>query len=261
MNKISEEITHLLRTAVNCMKQSRKRKTAAIIVSAGNGTRFDKFGGITKQMASLEGIPVIVRTVLVFEECDIIDEIIIVARENEMQYYDEFSQKYNFKKVKSVVCGGATRQISALKGFDAISPDTEFVAIHDGARCLVTSEMIKKVADEAYIHGAAAAASRSHNTIKMGSEENFIENTIDRNFVWLVQTPQIFAANIYRAAAYTAKEENVEATDDCMLVERLGFKIKLVDCGYENIKITVPFDMYLAEAILNHRGEREGLDS
>lgn len=229
------------------------RKTAAVIVCAGNGTRFDEFGGITKQMAILRDVPVICRTIAVFEQCPVIDEIIVVARYNETGKYDGFIKQYGFKKIRRVVAGGNTRQQSALIGFDAISEDMEFVAIHDGARCLVTPEMIEKVALEAYRYGAATACTVSHDTVKLAGDNSFVDRTVDRDSVRLVQTPQIFGANLYRASAYTAKEDGVEVTDDCMLAERLGFRVRLVDCGADNIKITVPFDMYLAEAILTHR--------
>ena len=213
----------------------------AIIVAAGNGSRI---GGIqTKQLTPLDGIPVVVRAIQQFEACEFIDDIIVVAREDEIDFYKD----YQFKKVKHVVSGGSTRQESVRNGFVYVNSD--YVAIHDGARCLITPEMIEHVAHEAYIHGCATAAEKAKDTLKQSDADGFITATVDRSQIWCAQTPQIFKTDIYRAAI----EQNIEVTDDCMLVENLGYKIKLVDCGYENIKITTPDDFYLAEAILKVR--------
>jgi len=220
---------------------------SAIIVAAGNGSRIKRFPTEsqkqTKQLTPLDGIPVVVRSILQFEECEFVDEIIVVAREDELSFYDD----YQFKKVKYVVKGGETRQQSVMNGFKYIKSD--YAAIHDGARCLVTTEMIERVAREAYIHGCATAAEKAKDTLKQSDADGFITATVDRSQIWRAQTPQIFKTDIYRAAI----EQNIEVTDDCMLVENLGYKIKLVDCGYENIKITTPDDFYLAEAILKVR--------
>ena len=141
-------------------------------------------------------------------------------------------------------------------GFSEISDNTEFVAIHDGARCLVTSEMIENVCREAYIYRAATAANRVSDTVKRTEKGGFVEETLDRNRIWLAQTPQVFDSNLYRAAAYTAMESGFIGTDDCSLVENIDFKaIRLVECGRENIKITTPNDLLLARAILSARKE------
>jgi len=259
MKDIAGEIISTLRniSAKESVQKLRHKHTGAVIVTAGNGTRFDAFGAGTKQMALLRGVPVIVRTIFAFEECDSIDEIVIVARANEIEQYEEFQKRYNFKKITAVVEGGETRQISSLNGFDALSPKCKYVAVHDGARCLITPDMITQVVNAAYETGASAAASKARDTIKYADKDRFIDSTIDRNYVWLVQTPQIFSTNIYRASAYMAKRDGAEATDDCMLAERLGFKIKLVDCGEDNIKMTHPEDMYIAQSILERRGESD----
>lgn len=259
MSNIADEIISALRgmTKDGTSHRVKHKYTGAVIVTAGNGTRFDAFGAGTKQMALLRGVPVIVRTIAAFEECEYINEIVIVARSNEVGEYERFIKEYNFKKIVAVVEGGSTRQISSLNGFDALSPKCKYVAIHDGARCLITPDIIMKVADAAYECGAAAAATKARDTIKYADNDEYIESTIDRNFVWMVETPQIFGANIYRASAYMAKKDGAEVTDDCMLAERLGFKIKLVDCGSENIKMTYPEDMYIAQSILEIRGETD----
>ena len=137
-----------------------------------------------------------------------------------------------------------------LRGFEKISDRSEFVAIHDGARCLITIDAIDKVLRAAYSWGAATAASHISDTVKRGGFGDFIEDTIDRDSLWRVQTPQVFKTELYRAAAYTAESEGFKATDDNMLVEHIGFRVKLVDCGTGNIKITTPTDLAVAEVLL-----------
>lgn len=234
-----------------------KHFNSVIIVAAGNGTRMGPDRSLTKQMTPLCGIPVVARSIRQFESCGFVNEIIVVAREEEIPRYAEFVAEYGFKKVTAVVKGGITRQLSVLQGFASVSSRSEYVAIHDGARCLVTPEMIENVFRQAYIYGSATAAERSKDTIKRADHSGFVAETIDRAYLWHAQTPQIFKTDIYRASAYIAQKNGFEVTDDCMLAENIGFKIKLVDCGYANLKITTPDDFYLAEAILKIRADRE----
>lgn len=261
MGKFVERLQNIFSSQGSSDKVNlNKNFNSAVIVAAGNGARMRDINcGLnkTKQMICLGGEPVIVRTIKQFEECSFINEIVIVARKDEIEFYEEFKSSYNFKKITDVVEGGETRQKSVLLGFEAIFEKSKYVAIHDGARCLVTPEMIENVFSEAYIHGSAAAAEKSKDTIKKSDDNNFIFETIDRKYLWHAQTPQVFKADIYRAAAYIAKKNDYTATDDCMLVENIGFKIKLVDCGSENLKITTPDDFYIAEAILNLRKNRK----
>ena len=240
---------------LGAFKKVKRGKASAVILCAGASTRFSGDGKENKQMAQVLGLPVIVRTILAFECCDDIHEIVLVVRKKDIKRYEALVNSCGFQKVTSVVVGGATRQESALAGFDAISPKSSLVAIHDGARCLVTPELISKVVADAGTYRAATAASRVTDTVKMATKDGFISSTIDRDFVWNVQTPQIFEVKLYAASAYTAKEKGFFATDDCMLVENAGFKVKLVDTGKDNIKITVKDDIALAEHILTSRGE------
>jgi len=231
--------------------EKKKRFTSAIILAGGSGTRMGS--ATTKQMLILSGMPIVVRSILAFEACELIDEIIIVAKEDEMLSYKQFADDYGFKKVKAVVKGGATRQDSVFAGLRKLSPKCNYIAIHDGARPLVTNENIVKTVEAAYKYHCACAACPAKDTVKIATALNYIESTPDRARVWNALTPQVFRAEIYRAAAYTAKKDNFLGTDDCSLVEPLGFKIKLVDCGYENIKITTPEDLLTAERILEKR--------
>ena len=226
---------------------------SAIILAGGSSTRTG--GSKTKQLVPVMGVPTVVRTVSVFENCKFINEIIIVAKGSEMALYDDWKIKYGWKKVKKIVLGGSDRQSSVLNGFKSISDKSEYVYIHDGARCLVTEEMIRNVGHAACIHGAAIAAQKATDTVKVIDDKKL--STIDRNNVWLAQTPQVFMTEMYRAAVYTAKTNGTVATDDASLVEALGFEVFPVDCGKENMKITSPCDFAIAEAILKYRESEE----
>ena len=229
------------------------RFTSAIIVAAGNSTRMGY--GISKQMSLLEGMPVIVRTLRAYQQCAEIDEIIVVAREDEIGYYEEFKDKYKLTKVAHVVRGGVDRQESVLNGLNKVHEHAGFVAIADGARCLVTPDMVSKVCHNAYVFGCATAACRVVDTVKTANAKGFIHSTEDRETIWLAQTPQVFQVKVYRAAAYSARDKGFKATDDNALVERIHRRIKLVDCGSDNMKITTADDLTRASLILRTRRE------
>ena len=233
----------------------KKRFNSAIILAAGSGTRFDDKRA--KQFTEIDGVTVLVRSASVFEKSSLIDEIIVVTRQADVEGCRNMLASAGITKLTRVVAGGDTRQKSAKIGFDAVNPECDFVAIHDAARCLITAEMIEAAMESAYVNGAAACASRVTDTIKRTNGADMITETLDRENAWLVQTPQIFMADMYRAAVYTAEKDGIRATDDCAIVERLGFKIKLVDCGWTNIKITYPDDRVRAEHILRQRAEEE----
>ena len=229
---------------------------SAIIVAAGTGSRMNLPEGQTKQNLELNGLPIIVRTVKQFELCEDIDEIILVVRRDEFDIFKEYYKKYAFKKVTHIVAGGDTRQASVLNGLTKVSNIADFVTIHDGVRCLITPEMISEVCTFAYHYGASTAVTRPSDTLKASDDGSFIKETVDRNKIYQAQTPQIFKYDMYRAAALSAKKDGFEATDDNSLVERMKFKIYMCDLGKENIKITNYEDLFVAQAILNRRGER-----
>ena len=226
--------------------------TSAVILAAGNGTRFGS--DIKKQYVEVLGVPCVVRTIMAFEASKHIDEIILVG---EKEALSPLIAPYNFKKISRIVAGGSTRQDSALRGFDSVSEKSKYVAIHDSARCLVTTEMIDKTVKAAYKHRATAAAHKSEDTVKISKKDDMIDRTTDRDKIWLVQTPQVFLNDVYRVSAYMAKRDEAVVTDDCMLCERLGFEVKLCECGRENIKLTGPDDLMLAEAIISYREKKE----
>ncbi len=257
MESITEKIADVLR--VFSPKESRKYFTSAVVLAAGCGTRFGQENG-KKQFCPVAGIPAVVRSLLAFQKSDCINEIVLVTSEEDVPRCESYREKYSLTKTVKILPGGADRQASAKIGFDAVDAKAKFVAIHDGARCLVTPEIIRKTVRAAYEYGAAVAAEPSRDTVKRASAQGIAEESPDRSTIWLAKTPQVFLADMYRAAVYMAEKDNVRATDDSMLAERLGFKVHLVDCGSENLKITLPIDVAIAEAILRAREEGSRAD-
>ncbi len=228
----------------------KRGSVSAVILGAGSSERF----GGNKVAYKLDGIPVFIHTLKVFDASPYIDEIVLVVKKEECDAIASDVVKYGpISKLKCIIPGGETRQKSALKGFEAINQSASFVAIHDAARCLITEKMIEDVCREAFTERAAAAAHKVTDTVKYADSRGYIDYTFDRKYVWLVSTPQIFLSDLYRAAAYTARDANFEATDDCMLAERLGFKVKLVEVGEDNIKLTYREDLERAEHIIEKR--------
>lgn len=251
-NDTSHKVAEVLRAFIG--KSENKHYTSAVILAAGSSTRM---GGDSKQFLELDGIPIVARTVLEFERSEFINEMIIVSKKDEIEKYDGFAEAYGIKKPFKVIEGGETRQISARNGVDAVNGKSKFIAIHDAARCLITQEMIAKVCHAAYLHDAAILAIKAVDTVKLGDKNAFIEETTCRKLTWQAQTPQVFKTNAFRAAAYIARDEKIEGTDDASLLEHIRIPVKLVEGSKENIKITEPMDIYFAEAILRSRVERE----
>ncbi|MBO7148742.1 MAG: 2-C-methyl-D-erythritol 4-phosphate cytidylyltransferase [Clostridia bacterium] len=225
--------------------------TSAIIVAGGTGSRMSS--DIPKQHMTVDGIELVARTLITFESCALIDEIIVVCREGENDIYENYKQTYGITKLTRTVCGGATRQESVLCGFEAVDSRCKYVAIHDAVRCLIDVTDIENTLNAAYKYHAATAATRVYDTVKLADENGFISDTIDRDKVFLASTPQVFKHDLYMTAAYSAKKDGAVVTDDNALAERLGFKIKLVACEHPNIKITTPCDMETAKAIIESK--------
>jgi len=228
-----------------------KNFTSAIIAAAGLSERFG--GDVTKQMTEIRGVPVLIHTLKAFEQADCIHEIVVVAKLNEISAWEILCREHGITKVTKIVQGGFTRQESVLCGLDAVDKKSKFVAISDGARCLITPDIINSVCRSAYKYKAATAAHRSTDTVKIADKKGFIDSTADRDTVWLAQTPQVFKTKLYRAAAYTALKKGFTATDDNSLVENIGHPIRLVECGAQNIKITTREDIAIAEGVLCDR--------
>lgn len=234
---------------------SHNADTSAILLCAGESTRFSG-GRSSKQMATVLGKAVIARTIEAFEESPSIKEIVLVVKKDEADDYNKLICNSAYKKISCIVVGGDTRQISAMRGFKHISEKAKLVAIHDGARCLVTPEIIEAVIAEARSNGASSSANKVTDTVKMVDDDNNISRTVSRENMWTVQTPQVFEHQLYRNCIENAIQKGISATDDCMLAEAYGQKVKLVETGRENIKITFKEDILLAEAIIKARGDK-----
>ena len=248
-------IMYKINRAIRLLTFKKRPKTSAVILAAGSGSRMNMQQ--TKQMLMLAGKPLFVWSVLEFEKCPYIDEIILVCRRDEIQLVREIISAYEIKKLSAITEGGSTRQLSTLAGFEKISHKANFVAIHDSARACITAEMISKVVAAAHGCGAASATGAVVDTIKRVDKSGYIAETINRDELVLAQTPQVFKCDLYRAALYTAIKKNVRVTDDNMLIERLGYRIKSVDCSRNNFKVTTENDLRLAEEIISGREKNE----
>lgn len=242
----------LLRTVAG---KPSKHFTTALIAAAGSSTRMGS--ATSKQLLEIDGVPVLARTLLAYEQSATVQEIVLVARKEDFNTFHALAKQYQITKLKRITSGGATRQDSVMRGLSALSPKTRFVAIADGARCLITPDQIDRVNLTAYRTKAASAAVPATDTVKLTDNKGRAISTPDRSRVWLAQTPQTFSLPLYRAAAYYAKEKGVEATDDNALLEAVGHPVTLVDCGKENIKITTPGDLYIARAILARSADEQ----
>lgn len=223
-------------------------KIYAVIVAGGSGSRMG--AGMNKALLTLGGVPVLRRTVDVFSECDKIDEIVIVARDEDKPEFEKVL--CGCKKPILYARGGDTRQQSVSSGL-SMCTDGDFVLIHDAARALIQKETLEKVIDDCIKYGAAAVGVKCKDTLKR-EENGFIGETLDREHTYNIQTPQSFSLDIIKTAHERAKAEGFEATDDCALVEHYGGKIKLTQGSYDNIKLTTPDDMAVGEMILKKRG-------
>lgn len=208
-------------------------------------------GNTSKQLLEVNGKPVLAHTLLAFENAKCIDEIVLVARAEDMPSIWTLVEQYGITKVREVTKGGDTRAASVRRGFRVIDAKSRFVAIHDGARCLITPEQIKRVCRAAYRLRAATAACPVTDTVKVANKHACIEKTLDRDKIFLVQTPQVFHADLYRAALANVNDDSL--TDDNQLMERIKHPVKLINTGKDNIKITTPDDIARAEFILTQR--------
>lgn len=229
--------------------EKENKIVSAVIVSAGNSTRM---GGINKQFLELDGSPVIVNTITMFQRCNMIDEIIIVTRECDIGEIAKLVEKYEFNKVSNIVPGGETRQLSVYEGVTSTSNIADLVVIHDGARPLVTVKVIEETIKTAAKFGAAATGVKVKDTVKVVDDNDNIIDTPDRAYMRFIQTPQVFDKKLYLDAVKTV-ENSKDFTDDCKLLEAYGKTVKFVDGDYENIKITTPEDVELAESYLKRR--------
>ena len=234
---------------------------AAIITAAGKGTRLKS--NISKQFMNIYGKPILAHSINVFQNSSKIQEIYVAVPKEYMDFCREsIIEKYSFTKVRELVCGGNTRQESVFNALQKIPSSCRVVSIHDGVRPLITTSEINMLINnlvrlnkkDSRLKGIIIAAP-AYETVKKISDSNFIDTTISRNQVCFAQTPQTFFFDSIFKAHEKAIKDHFTGTDDAGLVERLGWKVKVVLGRHENIKITTPLDLFLAELIMSRNNK------
>lgn len=236
----------------------RQERCTAVVLAAGAGKRMQ--AGVAKQYLLLDEKPVLWYALHAFQESPVIHEIVLVVGQGEIPYCrKEIVEKYHFDKVSGVIEGGAERYLSVWNALREIEIEEEhYIFIHDGARPFVSRELILLALETVKREGACVAGMPVKDTIKIVDENDFALTTPDRSRLWAVQTPQVFAAPLiyqaYQRMIDKLQKENFVVTDDAMVVETmLGKKVKLIPGGYENIKLTTPEDLIIAEAFLRQK--------
>ena len=227
-------------------------RNTAIVLAAGQGKRMHS--KIQKQFIELDGMPVLCYSLRCFQESPLIQDIILVTGEESISYCkEEIVQKYGFTKVSAVIPGGKERYDSVYAGLCECR-DCEYVLIHDGARPFVTEEILKRGLQKVKETGACVIGMPSKDTVKLSDEEGYVKETPNRKCVWTIQTPQIFSYSLIREAHDSIRQKDMsKITDDAMVVEQeTGAKVALAEGSYQNIKITTPEDLDIAEAFLKH---------
>lgn len=220
-----------------------------VIAAAGQGSRMGS--KTNKQFMLLNSHPVLAYSLDFFEKQEIVDEIVVVTSEKELDTCRyEIVEKYHYKKVSAVLAGGKERQDSVWVGLRYLGEDTDYVAVHDGARPLLSSDVLYRLLEEAKDWGAAIPGVASKDTLKMINKDFFVRQTLDRSMIFSIQTPQVFKYAEIMEAYKMAYEEDFYATDDSALFEKYIGQVKLVEGDYNNIKITTPSDMLIAKALL-----------
>lgn len=232
-------------------QQPKEPHCSVVIVAAGSSQRM----GSDKLMLKLGETPVLARTLKAFQDSPLVDEIILVTRMDKLEETAELCKQYGIEKISRVIAGGKTRTESALCGVSEVSASARLIAIHDGARPLVTQDLILRTVYAAAEHMAAAPALASVDTLKAVDADGFIIGTVDRATTVRIQTPQVFRAEIIKGALTKAVEKGLVLTDDCAAAEMMGVRTKTVLGDENNIKITTPGDMLIAAEILKERGD------
>ncbi|MEF9992253.1 MAG: 2-C-methyl-D-erythritol 4-phosphate cytidylyltransferase [Peptostreptococcaceae bacterium] len=222
-----------------------------IIVAAGTGSRMKK--DINKQFIKLNNKEIIVHTIDKFYNNNSIDDIVVVIKESEEEYFiNNVIKKYGFDNIK-ITYGGNERQDSVHNGIKELDKNCDVVIVHDGARPFVTDDIIKNSIEEAKKHNAVVVGVKVKDTIKIVGEDGNIIDTPNRSYLWSVQTPQVFKYEVITKAYEDAYNGNYYGTDDAMLVERIGYNVKMIEGSYDNIKITTQEDLKFGEQILKNK--------
>jgi len=220
-----------------------------IILAAGRSSRMG--GGTNKQFLELLGQPILRYSLAAFQQCAVVDAIVVVRRPEYAAQAEQIAR--GFSKVVAFTDGGIERQNSVWNGLEKCPAKTEIVAVHDGARPLVTPALIEATVESARVHGTGIAATKVVDTIKEADENRVILRTVDRTKLWAVQTPQTARFDLLRRAYSKILEQGIIVTDEAAAVERLGEPVRLVDTPFLNLKITTPSDLAMAEALLRQR--------
>ena len=227
-------------------------KVTVLIPAAGMGKRMGK--AVAKQFLPLGDKPMLAHTLLAFQRAPEIDEIIpILSKEDMENCLREIIERYHITKVKTLVVGGKERQESVSHGLQKLEKDSSIVLVHDGVRPFVTQEMIHEVVEHARKGECVTVGVPLKDTIKEVDDKGMVRQTLDRNRLWAIQTPQAFPVKVLKHAYAESARHEAFGTDDAMLVERAGGKVRVIMGSYENIKITTPEDLILAEEILKGR--------
>lgn len=230
---------------ISGLKKSRY-SCSAVILAAGSSTRF---GEEDKLFADLAGAPVLSYSLRAFDSCDYVSEIVLVADSEALERAALLAQEYSIEKLTKVVCGGSTRHLSALSGVSETDPKSRLIAIHDAARPLVSGRLIAEAIQNAKLYKAAVPALVLNDTVKQ-VKDGQVSATLDRNTIYAAQTPQVFDRDWINVALSKALRDNTPITDDASAVEALGKKVRICQGEAQNIKITTPFDLKLAESLL-----------
>ena len=231
-------------------KKNKPIFVTAVIAAGGSSARMN---GENKLLIDIGGMPVIAHTLMAFESCDMISEIIISAHENHLQQYADIATRYNITKLTRVVKGGATRLDSVYNAVIESSKKADYILVHDAARPLVTVDDIKTVIEDTIRYKCAAASTKVTDTVKKVSDR-LAQSTVDRTDLYTVQTPQGADRDLLIGALQKAVNESDQSvTDECSALEKLGIKPYMSDCSVCNIKITYPQDVFIADAIFDRR--------
>lgn len=226
-------------------KKHSAPKATAIIVAAGSSRRMC---GADKQLITIDGMPTLAHTLLQFSNAESIDSVIVVTKPESILTVGDIVREFGITKVSNIIPGGETRQDSVCCGLSYVEND-RLVAIHDGARPFISIDKINELVSAAYEFGAAAPGVMPKDTVKAANQDNTIAETLDRNILRLIQTPQVFYADQLKLAYERAKASGFVGTDDCSVAENSGINIRIIDGEYTNIKVTTPEDLPIAEAI------------
>lgn len=224
----------------------KKQVLAAVVLAAGSSERME---GIDKQFALIDGVPVLARTLLAFEHAPEVERVIVVTKSERIIAVQDLCREYEIRKVTEIIKGGETRLESSVIGVTAAG-ECDFIAVHDGARPLVTPELIARVYKWAKEHSAAIPGVPLNDTVKRVEKKLVVKGIPPRSELRAVQTPQIFDAALLRGALKQAQASGGEFTDDASAVEAMGMSVFVAEGDEKNIKITRPTDLYIAEALL-----------